>query len=311
MMISALLGVQDEVELIGLCIDHLRDIGVDWIDVIDTGSTDGTLDIVTAQARLGDVGLTRIRPHEIRDYTDQSRHDLALARVTNADWVLVLDADEFWLPATGSLKTSRLAADVVIARRYNVALAETGPLLPRRLSPLEYEDVRLLAREVPCYKSYIESPDHHAFITVMPGDKPLARLSCMTGIMPGGHDVDATFGSRRVVATDMVVAHVAFSSLSRFKRKVRNIRAEMRRRPALFAGDFAWHWRRWAEMTDEQLEVEFALQVATDDQLVTWAEQGVLRNAAALLERGRTWWPQMILDWWTSSQRVRDEEALS
>src|SRR3712207_3840993 len=93
--IAAILGVKDEVEIIGASIEHLRRIGVDQICVVDYGSTDGTLDIVEAQRRHGDVSLSHVDPDIVVDYDASSAHDLAIARGTGAEWVLVLDADEF------------------------------------------------------------------------------------------------------------------------------------------------------------------------------------------------------------------------
>src|SRR5687768_15882601 len=47
---AAVLGVKDEVELIGACVDRLRRIGVERIRVLDAGSTDGTLDVLASLA---------------------------------------------------------------------------------------------------------------------------------------------------------------------------------------------------------------------------------------------------------------------
>ena len=62
--------------------------------------------------------------------------------------MLFVDADEFWLPASGSLHDLRdLAdADVLTVRRYNVALGPDGPLIPPELPTSAYEDALLWAR---------------------------------------------------------------------------------------------------------------------------------------------------------------------
>ena len=287
MSIVALLGVKDEVELIGLSMAHLRRIGVDRICVVDYGSTDGTLDIVAAERRRhGDVSLAHIDPDLVVDYESSSAHDLALARATGAEWVLVLDADEFWLPVSGSLRTceSLWRGDIVVAERYNVALAANRLLMPSVLAPQFYNRLQLMTRHVPHFRRFVEMHPEEPFITVAPGHKVIGRLTHAAAITPGGHDLTpASPQTRRIVAPDIVVAHVAFSTWPRFERKVANIRSEIVRHPALFAGDLAWHWRRWAGLGDRDLRLEFERQRASAEQLVHWQQAGYLQTAAEVL----------------------------
>src|SRR5688572_15242144 len=102
MRFAALLGVKDEVELIRPCVAHLRHIGVDQIIVSDYGSTDGTLEILADEQRAGDLVLESVDVLTVADYEQWSVRERALAESTGADWVLFLDADEFWIPASGS-----------------------------------------------------------------------------------------------------------------------------------------------------------------------------------------------------------------
>ena len=73
MSIAAVLGVKDEVELVAASIAHLRRIGVEQIIVSDYGSTDGTLDVLEAQCRVGDVSVMHVDAAATTDCSSWSR----------------------------------------------------------------------------------------------------------------------------------------------------------------------------------------------------------------------------------------------
>ena len=86
--VAAAILVKDEARTIIRCLDSIRD-SVDEIVVIDTGSTDGTLELVQGYA---DSRLKLIQ-HEWRDDFAEARN-AGLVNV-ESDWVLWLDADEY------------------------------------------------------------------------------------------------------------------------------------------------------------------------------------------------------------------------
>jgi hypothetical protein len=80
--------VKDEAAVIGRCVDSVRDVVDSWV-IVDTGSTDGTPEVV--RALLGDL------PGELhtavwRDFGTNRSELLELARGA-ADYLLLLDAD--------------------------------------------------------------------------------------------------------------------------------------------------------------------------------------------------------------------------
>ena len=285
MTFAAILGVKDEVEIIGDSIAHLRRIGVEEIAVSDFGSTDGTLDVLAAECRMGDVSLRHVDPDLVFDYESSSAHDIAQAQRTRADWLLFLDADEFFIPATGLLRDSRQLADadVLVLDRFNVVTTASHLLMPVDLSPATYGSLRLFTRQVDDFRGFLDQRPDVPFISVRPGPKVLARREAAKAVAPGGHDVvSGGLPARRAAASDLIVAHVPFSTMERFERKVVNIRAEMARHPRLFEGGYAWHWRRWAEMSPAALEREFALQLTEATRLAALIEEGVVRSAEEL-----------------------------
>lgn len=81
--------VKDEARVIRRCLDSVRQF-VDYWVIVDTGSTDGTQDII--RAALGDIpGELHERPW--RDFGHNRTEALALARA-KADYLLFIDADD-------------------------------------------------------------------------------------------------------------------------------------------------------------------------------------------------------------------------
>ena len=91
------------------------------------------------------------------------------------------------------------------------------------------------------------------------------RMACTCS-----HPTHRSVGSRR---------KTCFSTVGRFRRKIDNIRAELAENAAAYHGDLAWHWKRWAAMTDAEIDREFTLQILEDDALTRLRESGVLRSA--------------------------------
>ena len=80
--------VKDEAENIGRCIESARSL-FDYAAVVDTGSTDGTQDVI--RELVPDVLLEE---REWVDFPTNRNQALRLAESTGADYVLILDADD-------------------------------------------------------------------------------------------------------------------------------------------------------------------------------------------------------------------------
>jgi hypothetical protein len=98
------LKVRDEADIIEDNLRYHHAQGVDFFVVADTGSTDGTVEILEPYERAEIVRLERIG-RGIHDMKEGGEEEITrIAGEMGADWVIHNDADEFWWPLTGDLK---------------------------------------------------------------------------------------------------------------------------------------------------------------------------------------------------------------
>ena len=291
MKIAALVGVKDDVELIRASVEHLWSIGVDLVIAYDDGSVDGTLSILSdlkSEERLWVVNVDRQEP---RRYVISEAWRLEWSRKANADWVVFLDADEFLIPATGSLKECRDLehADVLTINRFNMPLTAQGALVPKNLSPAGYADLVLCVQTLPDFHLFIQEHPNVPWILGTPiMAKALARPNLISTVTAGGHVVEARAGItlRHARPPDLLIAHMPFTTYERFERKVSNIAGIVQAFPEFFSGYIAWHWKRWAAMFEAgQLREEFERQAFSETLLMRMMDAGVLRTAAAILDQ--------------------------
>jgi len=289
MRITAHLGVLDEVELIASAIDHLYKIGVDHVIVFDMGSKDGTLEI--AEGYQGpDFELVRLCNDtswdELRKKTVES------VRRATADWVLFLDADEFWLPATGSIRDciALVEHDIVTVDRFNVVLTDSGLAMPRELGPEAYPRTFLYTRLIDNFRKYLAANPDTPWISGVPVSKVIGRTGFLESITMGRHDIVTADGRpvRRTTATDVVIAHVPFSSFSRFERRVANIADFFELNGDYLQGAQGWHWRRLYELSQQgRIAEEYLRQVISQPRLDELIASGSVHTAAQLLGSGQ------------------------
>jgi hypothetical protein len=103
--------VRDEADIIEDNLRYHHAQGVDFFVIADTGSTDGTVEILERYEHAGLVRLERIGSG-IHDMKRGGEEEITrIASEMEADWVIHNDADEFWWPVTGNLKDALSAVD--------------------------------------------------------------------------------------------------------------------------------------------------------------------------------------------------------
>lgn len=311
MKIVALLGVKDEVELIRTSINHLWSIGVDLIIAFDDGSTDGTVEVLESLKTKDDLWLVHVDREEPWREAITEAWRLAFARRAQADWILFLDADEFWIPATGSLRdcASLDNSDILTVDRFNVPLTRRGALMPVELSPSSYEELFLCTETIPDFHLYIEQHPKVPWILGQPiVPKVMARASVISTVSAGGHFVEPVGDRppRRAQPSDLLIAHVPFTSFARFERKARNMVSIIQQCPDFFSGYVGWHQQRWASMFESgKLREEFERQVFGEALMNNLLEAGVVRSASVLFDQrtrsepgtASLWYEKLVGHW--------------
>jgi glycosyl transferase family 2 len=241
--VFAILMVRDAVDVVEACLRHHHALGTERILVVDNGSTDGTLQLLRRLA--GDL------PISIESDEGAFRQDLAFTRLARdaarlgADWVLPLDADEFWVTpgdtlegVLGRARAGALRAKVVnfVQRRDQRARDPAGLLtmtmrIPRPLPHID-RNTGLLDR------------DQVSFLELAYPPKHMVRTARSLAFGPGNHRVRGTRGP--VVRSDALVClHAPLRSVGDLERKAEHgQRVEAR---GYVAGE-SWHVRRWLRM---------------------------------------------------------------
>lgn len=285
--IAAFVGVKDELGLIGHCIGHLRQIGVDKIIACDMGSTDGSLELMR---ELGgpDLKLITLDDSRAGDLEQWPAIAAGEIRASGADWGMFLDADEFWLPTGGNLKSAlaRENADILKVRRFNVILTQSGPAISFPVLRDQYDSILLAVREIPEFRRKFEDGLPIAWLLNVPVPKIIARSESMEQVSIGGHDVQEPPGrkARRGVASGIVIAHLPFSTGQRFARKVGSLARMFQAHDRFFGERLAWHWRQWANLQGEdEIAREFAKQVLGDPIFREMRQEQAIKSVAELL----------------------------
>ena len=287
MIVAANIGVADEVELIERHLRHLQEIGVDRIVVTDTGSTDGSGEILQSFADRGEIVLMRTSYEDADAFGYANRMLAYTLAELKPDWILFGDADEFPIPRTGRIHDALAAAtaDVLQVERYNVPVGPRGPLWPEGPLSEGYDRLELIVRQIPQMREHLLAHPRASWIMGRILPKIFARAGAVkAGIHIGAHSA-LPQGQRAPTpgaTPDVLIAHVPVTTRARFLRKLENIREVFARVGDRFGPLDAWHWRRWLELADAgQAEEEFGRQVFDHDRIAALRASGTVMSASA------------------------------
>ncbi len=291
--IAACVGVKDEVELIRACVGHLRRIGVDHIIVSDAYSTDGTADVLAELAQGGTLEVVMFDDQSADPSVEDSatRDIFRRARNVGADWLLFCDADEFPMPRTGQLRDVKALSrsDALIISRFNVPLLQDGIALNLE-TEIDYDATLLYApnEDRTATQARLRQDNDAPWIASIPGPKLMARTDRISSTAEAHHNILAEDGAAVTteVPNDLFLAHVPFSTESRFYKKVENIRSVLTANGENWGPDSAWHWRRWIDNIEKRggISGELARNIVTDQELSDLRRLGIVKSAVEVWE---------------------------
>jgi hypothetical protein len=253
MQIWAVMMVRDEADIIAVNVLHHLNAGIDRFLIVDDGSSDGTDDVLRELSRD-----ERVRWSRQTGLFQQAATTTALAREAcrqGADWVLPIDADEFWYTPGGDLhdvlaatNASALEVEIVnfIQRRAQIDRSSEALLhaTRRTISPIGPVDRT---------RQLVESRQI-AFVEMQYPSKWISRASTGVEIAQGNHGVAGVPGSHTPIDSIACLhvpirARTCLASRLAHGRRVEEI--------GLPAG-FAWHVRRLIPLdADAGLDAEW------------------------------------------------------
>lgn len=286
MQIAGVMIVRDEADIIRTNLLHHLSLGLSEILVIDNGSTDQTSEI------LRELGLD-FPVHTLRyeGAFEQARIFTILAREAvkrGADWVLPIDADEFWITTGRSLSgilerttAGALQVDVInfVQDRRRLQTSEDALLTMNRrvetpFGPLGTE--ALLVENGTC--SYVE---------VVYPPKWISRASPELHVGIGNHEVSGIRGSF-METSEVFCLHAPLRSRSVLESKMDD---DAPRIAHILPSQSAWHLRRWGAMSQSsQRDEEWAANSYVEDgSLEVKGEHHPLSQDNRLVDAARPW----------------------
>jgi hypothetical protein len=289
MRIFGVLLVRDEVDVVRMCVLHHLAAGCERIVAVDNGSSDGTATVLRRLAMRTPLSWT-VDPSPYR------QHELVTglvheASAAGADWIIPLDADEFWV-AGGGLR-DRLAehlpdAAVRVGRVNFVQRREQ-----RRISPRAVLSMTMRVREpvVGADAPGLVRSGRMSVLEASPSPKLLLRASADVAVARGAHEASALAGGVAETAA-ISILHAPLRARAGLEQKAAHGR---RLEQAGYEGEQGWHVRHWAAQADRgRLDEEWAAHSHTRGELhvgersVPLAPDDRLRTALSPYVRGRT-----------------------
>jgi Glycosyl transferase family 2 len=251
--IVAVMTMRNEVDIAAINLGYHRAAGVDEFRIVDNGSVDGTRELLETLASRHSWVTWRSDPGPFR----QSEMATELAREAardGADWVIAIDADEFWWTANGSLRDAldtgagalvcSVETFVQSARVVHDHEASLATMRYRSIPKGRAEDARRL----------VEAGEI-AFVEMTYPPKLALRPTSSLVIHTGNHRASG-FEGPELTTSELVVLHAPLRARDRLAH-----RAERGRRIATVHASplTAWHIRRVAMLEDQrELEGEWA-----------------------------------------------------
>ncbi len=161
--------VRDEEDIIADNIRFHMTQGVETFIVTDNGSVDGTREILESLRGEIDIEIIDEASHTIDQDLWMTRMACRLREQGRADWVILGDADEFWVSRSGDLRSE-------ITPRRGVHECATHNMLPRQSDVLRQ--------------------DYRFFCNVMKVARPLGHIPPQPFSRPFGVQIDRSFNQQ-------------------------------------------------------------------------------------------------------------------
>lgn len=204
--------VRNEEDILAENIRFHHAMGVDNFIIMDNLSTDSTPQIIEQLSEEFEIDSLRQEEDNYNQWRWVTEMARRAASKHNADWVINNDADEFWFPKVGNLKTLcsslPLEVGVLAVQRHNAVVT------------CDEEKVSADATSHPCQSVVFEYQSLNQLGKPLPG-KVLHRASEEVTVAQGNHNVTDISGDRAKAGDRLIILHFPYRSLQKYESKIR------------------------------------------------------------------------------------------
>ena len=265
----------DQVDILQDFLDWHLQLGIDLIVAMDGGSTDGSRDVLEANAKTGPVVWM---PLPERDMTKYSVTDelAALARDRyDADWIILCDVDEFLCTKGADLRTILAEAErdgitlLTVPRR-----TMTGPPLQPGQRATQALTLRIDRTVEPTHEQQISWNLPAPFVFLEVGGHLVVRASALAQYGVGAHVATTSWGKSET-SDQLYILHYAVRGFESLLTKVHNTEAWLNDNKHLAPG-WGWHWRRWIHLNKEgRLREDYDQQFVSSERAEELIREGI------------------------------------
>ena len=270
MLVYGISMVRNEADIIRLNVLYHLSLGVDRLHVVDNGSTDGT-----------DEALQRLSAEyaEVRWSRDDgsflpSRVMTSLARQAfkeGADWVVPIDADEFWYAPGGDFRGVLEESNAAVLRAQAINFIQRRGQRESKPDALLHMTMRVASPVGPPDRGQdLVEAQQIAFVEKVYPQKCISRPTAEIYIETGHHSISGVDGPRK--RTDEVVClHAPMRSRAALGERVRSSKRAAEAGRNLRQGR---NRRRLMELEGQAaIDLEWAANSYEDDHLDVYGER--------------------------------------
>lgn len=277
--LSMNLLIKNEADIIADNIHFHASQGVDCFVVMDNGSTDGTREIVES---LKDQYEMLIIDRPQLDYQQSNwKTEMAVksSRILGADWSIANDADEFWIPSSGSLK-SKLTRWGSILQCKRVNMLPDERFFEENASWVDFP-YRVKSPVLNKGQDII-GDDHFSVSLSNINGKVMVNNRGLIRVKGGNHRAWHSWGFiNQKLEPDITVYHYPIRSRENFTSHIKN-RAELLAAGVTKMGD---HYRRWVRFYNEgRLDDELQRLALDKSSASVLLNFGVIEEATDIAE---------------------------